>query len=50
MSDDDIDMDRVITDPQYRQEVIQFLNGSEYVASSDASAARVPYPELADRS
>ena len=50
MSDDDIDMDRVISDPQYRQEVIQFLNGSENVSSRAASAEHVPYPELADRS
>lgn len=26
MSDDDIDLDRVITDPIYRREVIEFLN------------------------
>jgi hypothetical protein len=34
MSDDDIDMDRVITDPQYRQEVIEFLNASEFAVTS----------------
>ena len=26
MSDDDIDLDRVITDPTYRRQVIEFLN------------------------
>jgi hypothetical protein len=30
MSDDDIDMDRVVTDPQYRQEVIEFLNATDF--------------------
>jgi hypothetical protein len=29
MSDDDIDLDRVITDPSYRRQVIEFLNGKE---------------------
>ncbi len=28
MSDDEIDMDRVISDPRYRREVIEFLNSS----------------------
>ncbi len=28
MSDDDIDLDRVITDPKYRRQVIEFLNGA----------------------
>ena len=29
MSDDDIDLDRVITDPTYRRQVIDFLNERE---------------------
>lgn len=28
MSDDDIDLDRVIVDPEYRRKVIAFLNKS----------------------
>ena len=28
MSDDDIDLDRVIVDPEYRRKVIAFLNGA----------------------
>ena len=34
MSDEDIDLDRVVIDPEYRRKVIAFLNGSraEHVA------------------
>jgi hypothetical protein len=28
MSDEDIDLDRVVVDPEYRRKVIAFLNGS----------------------
>ena len=29
MADEDIDLDRVIVDPDYRRQVIAFLNGSD---------------------
>ena len=32
MSDDDIDMDRVVSDPQYRRGVIEFLNSSSLLS------------------
>ena len=35
MSDDDIDLDRVITDPKYRRQVIEFLNGAAMVDQSE---------------
>ena len=35
MSDDDIDLDRVITDPKYRRQVIEFLNGAVVVDRSE---------------
>ena len=49
MSDDDIDLDRVIVDPEYRRKVIAFLNadgsypragrvGEEMPAPSDGAA------------
>lgn len=28
MSDEDIDLDRVVVDPEYRRKVIAFLNGA----------------------
>ena len=28
MSDEDIDLDRVVVDPEYRRKVIDFLNGT----------------------
>ena len=36
MSDDDIDLERVVSDPSYRREVIAFLNSVEE-ASTDGS-------------
>ena len=38
MSDEDIDLERVVTDPQYRREVIEFLN------SGKASPAEEKWP------
>ncbi|MBT5048345.1 MAG: hypothetical protein HOM58_07570 [Rhodospirillaceae bacterium] len=35
MSDDDIDLDRVISDPNYRRQVIEFLNGAEVADNSE---------------
>lgn len=44
MSDDDIDLDRVISDPAYRRTVIDRLN-SETVSSQDGPS---PEPVLGD--
>jgi len=30
VSDDDIDLDRVVVDPDYRRQVIEFLNGNDH--------------------
>ena len=38
MSNEDIDLERVIDDPQYRREVIQFLNDSQIGMKSDATS------------
>jgi len=35
MSEEDIDLDRVVTDPDYRRAVIEFLNGGS-VRGTDA--------------
>lgn len=40
MSNEDIDLKRVIDDPQYRREVIQFLNTAQSDTSSDATMAK----------
>ena len=37
MSFDDIDLDRVVVDPDYRRQVIEFLNGSVGQARPDGS-------------
>jgi hypothetical protein len=38
MSDDDIDLDRVIADPKYRRQVIEFLNGTVSADGAEAPA------------
>lgn len=38
MSNEDIDLERVIDDPQYRREVIQFLNSAQVEQLSDAKS------------
>ena len=43
MSLDDIDLDRVVVDPDYRRQVIEFLNGSAGQIAPDGSVK----PELA---
>ena len=35
MSDEDIDLDRVVVDPDYRRQVIEFLNGSNNCGHSE---------------
>ncbi len=35
MSDEDIDLDRVVVDPDYRRQVIEFLNGNDNYGVSE---------------
>ena len=37
MSDEDIDFDRVVFDPDYRRQVIDFLNAKDNCGVSDRS-------------
>ena len=39
MSNDDIDLERVVDDPQYRREVIQFLNADQIETPSELKSA-----------
>ena len=39
MADDDIDLDRVISDPAYRRRVIEYLNASADTGESEGSPA-----------
>ena len=39
MSNEDIDLERVIADPQYRREVMQFLNSAEIETPSEVKLA-----------
>lgn len=49
MSHDDIDLDRVIIDPAYRREVIDFLKAAERSAAEAAArAVAPPEPRRAD--
>jgi len=41
MSEDDIDLDRVLIDPEYRRKVIEFLNATAQV-ERERSSARPP--------
>jgi hypothetical protein len=43
MSDDDIDLDRVLIDPDYRRRVIEYLN-----AAASRSAQSAVHPPLRD--
>jgi hypothetical protein len=46
MSYDDIDLDRVVTDPQYRQEVIEFLNASEFGIAVEPGNSQTDQPKI----
>jgi hypothetical protein len=41
-----IDMDRVVTDPQYRQEVIEFLNASEFGIAVEPGNSQTDQPKI----
>ena len=41
MSDEDIDLDRVVVDPDYRRQVIEFLNGSDDRGISDEPVEQI---------
>ena len=47
MSDDDIDLERVITDPDYRRKVIDYLNGRQHGRRADNVVAL--FPALGER-
>lgn len=40
MSDDDIDFDRVVSDPAYRRRVIEYLNVSSDAVAGEPGRAR----------
>lgn len=42
MSEEDIDLDRVITDPAYRRQVIEFLNRETPVVNISETPAAQP--------
>jgi hypothetical protein len=44
MSDEDIDLDRVVVDPAYRRQVIEFLNAAE--PGEDRRAEAMPMHPL----
>lgn len=43
MSNDDIDLDRVVVDPDYRRQVIEFLNGNDNCDRSDDPVAHIAH-------
>ena len=48
MSDDDIDLDRVVVDPEYRRKVIAFLNGAaEHGTGADEERPPAQAPAMA---
>ena len=49
MSDDDIDLDRVVADPDYRRRVMAFLSTAAKIESEEA-AAQTASPSLDGRS
>lgn len=42
MSDDDIDLERVVSDPDYRREVIAYLKSMEAVSAEAPGASSRP--------